>query len=207
MEQTELPEIDLEKYSGIIVGGGPSNVSSPEEDKSEEQKRFEKSLNKVLQEIIEKDVPYLGACYGLGAIAHCAGGTVSKEKYSEDVGPLYINLTEEAKNDPLLEGLPESFTALGGHKEACQNMPEGAVLLASSDKCPVQMIRFGQNVYATQFHPELDVEGIILRINIYKHAGYFPPEDAEPLIEQCKKENVTVPVEILKRFVERYRTE
>ena len=61
--------------------------------------------------------------------------------------------------------------------------------------------------WGAEFHPELDVEGIILRINIYKHAGYFPPEDAEPHIEQCKKENVTVPVEILKRFVERYRTE
>ena len=206
MEQTELPEIDLDKYSGLIVGGGPSNVSAPEEKKSDDQKRYEKSLNSLLNEVIERDFPYLGACYGLGLIANCAGGEVSKEKFSEDVGPLYIKLTDEGKKDSLLKDLPESFTALGGHKEACQNLPENAVLLASSDNCPVQMIRFGQNVYATQFHPELDVEGIILRINIYKHAGYFPPEDADKLIEVCKSEGkVEVPAKILKRFVDRYR--
>ena len=38
-------------------------------------------------------------------------------------------------------------------------LPPTAVLLATSPRCPVQMFRVKQNLYATQFHPELDVRG------------------------------------------------
>lgn len=205
MEQAGIPDLNLDDYAGVIVGGGPSNVSDPEEKKSDEQKRFETDLKKLLQQIVEKDIPYMGACYGLGALASNCGATVSKEKYSEAVGGLDIELTEEAANDPLTKDLPQHFRALGGHKEACQNAPEGAVILAQSADCPIQMIRLKNNIYATQFHPELDAEGLIVRIHIYKNAGYFPPEDAEPLIERVKPEEITVPQTILKRFVDRYR--
>ena len=155
--------------------------------------------------MVEKDIPYLGACYGLGALAKNCGAIVSKEQYSEAVGGLNIELTQEAQNDPLTQGLPQHFRALGGHKEACQNTPKGATILAKSTDCPIQMIRLKNNIYATQFHPELDAEGLIVRIHIYKNAGYFPPEDAEPLIEKVKNEQISVPQTILKRFVDRYR--
>jgi len=205
MEKAGIPEINLDDYSGVIVGGGPSNISDPEEKKSDEQKRFEKDLQKLLEDIFDRDFPYLGACYGLGALAEFCGGDVSKEKFSEDVGPVTITLTKDGEKDPLTAGLPKSFWVFLGHKEACQNIPTGIVNLASSEECPHQMFRLKTNIYATQFHPELDVEGIVTRINVYKHHGYFPPEDAEVLMEKCKQEKVTVPPKILKRFIETYR--
>jgi len=204
MEGGYIPPVQLEKYSGVLVGGGPFNVSDGDEKKSEEQKRAEAALRALLGEIVEKDIPYLGACYGLGILSLHCGGVVSKEQHAEDVGGVTIALTEEGMKDPLLEGLPKEFRAFVGHKEACQGVPEGAVLLASSEGCPTQMIRVKNNIYATQFHPELDAEGINVRINVYKHAGYFPPEDAEKLREQMLKEDVNVPMKILKRFVEKY---
>ena len=93
-----------------------------------------------------------------------------------------------------------------GHKEACDTVPPGAVLLASSVTCPVQMFRIGQNIYATQFHPEADAREFILRIRIYKDHGYFDPEEADILIDEVSRTNTPVPKEILRRFVERYRT-
>ena len=51
--------------------------------------------------------------------------------------------------------------------------------LASSPACPVQAFRIGRNVYATQFHPELDIHGLCTRIDVYQHAGYFEPDQAE----------------------------
>lgn len=116
-----------------------------------------------------------------------------------------IDMTPHAKDDPVLQNLPGSFRAFGGHKESCQNVPPRAKLLAGSEMCPVQMIRVKQNIYATQFHPELDKQGLALRIEIYKHAGYFPPEDAQKLIDVARDEVVTVPMTILTRFVDRYR--
>ena len=63
----------------------------------------------------------------------------------------------------------------------------------------------GSNVYATQFHPELDVEGLCLRIDIYRHHGYFdPPEEAEELMRMARAAVVTEPPRLLARFVELY---
>ena len=206
MEINGIPDdIVLDDYCGVIVGGGPSNVSDSEEKKSDEQKQFEDDLFMLLDEVVKKDFPFMGACYGVGILSRHQGACVSKEKYSEDVGAVTVVVNEEGKKDDLLKRLPTEFRAFVGHKEACQGVPESSVLLASSDTCPVQMYRVKNNIYATQFHPEMDTEEIINRINVYKYAGYFPPEDAQKLIDSANKENITVPQEILRRFVEKYK--
>jgi GMP synthase (glutamine-hydrolysing) len=204
MEKTGLPPIKLKDYSGVIVGGGPTNVS--DQDKTEAEKKFEKQLHTLLDEIIEKDFPYLGACYGLSILAVHLGGEVAKGKYAESVGAVTINLADEAKDDPILNDLPGSFRAFGGHKESCQSLPEGMVCLAGSKKCPVHIVRYKKNIYATQFHPELDSHGTALRIRVYKHAGYFPPSEADKLIADAMQETVAIPEKILQRFVQRYQT-
>lgn len=200
----DFPDVELDDYSAVIVGGGPSNVSKPEEQKYDYQRKFEPKLKKVVAEIARRDFPYLGACYGLSILADVLGGTVSEERYGETAGAQTIELTESGSDDPLLLDLPQSFRAFVGHKEACQAVPPGAVLLAESSGCPVQMIRVGDHVYATQFHPELDGDGLALRIETYRHAGYFDPAEADYLIALGHKESVPVPGEILRRFIVRY---
>ena len=205
LEKGGLPDINLTDYSGIILGGGPSNVSDPSDKKSQEQKRFESDLSKLLNQVFKDDFPFLGVCYGMGALAQYRGGKVSTERFSEAVGTVQVSLTEAGLEDKLLQGLPAEFIAYCGHKEACQNLPPGSVLLASSDLCPSQMVRFQSNIYATQFHVELDEKGIQLRIDVYKNHGYFKPEDAEKLIIEMSGTEVIHPERILERFVERYR--
>ena len=100
--------------------------------------------------------------------------------------------------------MPEEFAAFGGHKEACRDLPPSAELLASSPDCPVQMFRVKTNLYATQFHPELDHAGIVTRVRVYRDAGYFPPEDVDVLIERLTDALVTEPPRILENFVARY---
>lgn len=205
MEQEGIPELDLKEYAGIIIGGGPSNVSDPEESKSQFQINFEADLQKLYAKVFKIDFPLLGTCYGVGSVADFLGCEVSRENYGESPGAVDIFLTEEARNDVLTKDLPQNFRAFTGHKEACQRSPSGGVLLASSKECPYQMFRFKKNIYTVQFHPELDFEGLIVRIDIYKHEGYFNPEDAQKLIDQNRNEKIVVPEMILKRFVERYR--
>lgn len=206
MEQG-LPELELDDYSAVIVGGGPSNVSSPDSAKYDYQRRFEPGLRKLLAQIVERDFPYLGACYGLSILADVLGGRVSTERYSEQAGAQTIELTAAAAADPLLAGLPSAFRAFGGHREACQEVPPGAVLLAGSAGCPVQMIRVGRQVYATQFHPELDGSGMAVRIEVYRNAGYFDPAEADYLVELGHREDVRTPGRILRRFVALFRTD
>ncbi|MCP5074498.1 MAG: glutamine amidotransferase [Rhodobacteraceae bacterium] len=201
-----IPEgIDLADYAGVIVGGGPGCVSDPEEKKSAVEQQIETSVLGLMPEIIAKDFPFMGCCYGIGILAHHLGAIVSKDQFSEEIGAVLCSQTVAAEDDPLLAELPNNFKAFVGHKEAVQNLPSGCVHLLSSPTCPFQMIRYGNNVYATQFHPEADGDGFELRIGIYKNKGYFAPEDAERLIAMCQSEDVHVPEQLLRNFVGRYR--
>ena len=204
VERTGMPEINLADYAAIIVGGSPFDVSAPEVDKSPVQKQIESAFMKLLSKIVDADFPFLGACSGSGLLGNFCGATISG-RYSEPVGATDIMITDEGKSDPLLAGLPIRFRALLGHKEACDEVPPGAVLLASSAACPVQMFRVGSNVYATQFHPEGDADGFSLRIKVYKNHGYFPPDSADKLIDSVTDEDTPEAQKILRRFVDRYR--
>ena len=203
MEAGPLPALDLSGYSGIIVGGSPFTSSDPPEHKSQAQHRVEAELARLLDRVVEEDFPFLGACYGVGTLGLHEGAVIDRT-YGEGLGGTTITLTREGLLDPLLQGIPESFIAFTGHKEACTVLPPHAVLLATSPACPVQMFRIKENLYATQFHPELDVGGLVTRIDIYRHAGYFPPESAEELMESARQFTVTEPMTILRNFVKLY---
>jgi GMP synthase (glutamine-hydrolysing) len=203
MEAAPLPELDLSDYSGVIVGGSPFTSSDPPELKSAAQHRVERELATLLDRIVAEDFPFLGACYGVGTLGLHQGAVIDRT-YGEGLGGVTISLTPEGMQDPLVKGMPEHFTAFTGHKEACTVLPAHAVLLASSAACPVQMFRVRSNLYATQFHPELDAEGLVTRIDIYRHAGYFPPESAELLMESARTFSATEPMKILRNFAERY---
>ena len=77
-------------------------------------------------------------------------------------------------------------------------------MLATSAACPVQAFRVGANVYATQFHPELDAASLCTRIDAYAGYGYFPPEEAQVLKAVARERDVQWPAQILRRFVTRY---
>ena len=203
LEAEPLPAVDLADYSGVIVGGSPYTSSDPMEEKSQTQLRVEAELSALLDRIVAEDFPFLGACYGVGTLGVHQGAIIDR-RYGEPVGATEIKLTADGERDPLLKGLPHTFEAFVGHKEACSQLPESAVLLASSAACPVHMFRIKKNLYATQFHPELDVDGLVTRINIYKDAGYFPPDAADELIETAKHASVTEPMRVLRNFTELY---
>jgi len=203
LERHALGQIDLGDWSGIMLGGGPFNYSDPEELKTPVQRRVEADLSGLLDQVVSADFPFLGACYGIGALGRHEDAVVDR-RFSEPVGAVEITLTPAGQRDPLLGELPAAFQAFTGHKEAVSHLPGHAVLLASSAACPVQAFRVGANVYATQFHPELDVAGLCTRIEVYKHAGYFDPDQADEIMARAARSNVTWPPAILRGFVRRH---
>jgi GMP synthase (glutamine-hydrolysing) len=199
----ELGDVDLSRWSGIILGGGPYSVTDDPATKSTTQLRVEKELADLLTELIARDFPFLGCCYGVGTLGVAIGAVIDRS-HPEPVAGVTVRLTSEGRRDPLFAGLPETFDAFGGHKEAASSLPSHAVRLATSADCPVQAFRVGANVYATQFHPELDVDGICTRIDVYKDYGYFAPETADSLKDAARQRSVTQPMAILRTFVQRY---
>ena len=205
LEQRPLGNVDLRDWSGIFLGGGPFNASDPQGSKSPVQRRVEADLRGLFEQVIRADFPFLGACYAIGALGGHQEAAVDR-RYAEPIGAVPVTLTREGRRDPLLHGLPATFDAFVGHKEAISRLPDHAVLLASSPTCPVQAFRVGSAVYATQFHPELDAASLCTRIEVYKHAGYFEPAQADELKAQAHRSNVTHPPAILSRFARRYAT-
>ena len=203
LEQHPLGPVDLREWSGILLGGGPFNFSDADDLKSPVQRRVEADLQALLDQVIPAGFPFLGACYGIGALGHHEGAVIDR-RFGEPVGAVRITLTEAGQADPLFGALPVSFDAFTGHKEAVSELPGHAVLLATSPACPVQAFRVGSNVYATQFHPELDAVGLCTRIDVYRHAGYFDPERADELKELAHRLEVPHPSAILRAFVARY---
>ena len=205
LDLERLPALSLDDFAGVIVGGGPGCVSDPPGTKNPVEARIEADILSLMPEIVGRDMPFMGCCYGIGILAHHLGAEVSKRRYGEPVGGVDCRVTEAGRADPLLSGLPGTFRVLVGHKEAVQALPEGCAHLLASDPCPFQMIRHGRNVYATQFHPEADGAGFATRIRIYRDRGYFPPETADALTAQVLSEDVRLPERILGAFVDRYR--
>lgn len=203
-ERDGLGEIDLGALSGIIVGGSPFDVSTPEPEKSPVQRRIEAEFDALFGRIEDADFPFLGACSGNGLLGRYCGARISR-RFAEPVGAAEVELTDAGSEDPLLAGLPPRFRVLLGHKEACDDVPPNTVLLVRGRVCPVQMFRLKRNIYATQFHPEADPDEFALRIRVYREHGYFPPGEAERLTAAVASERNEYAQRILHRFVARYR--
>ncbi|WP_432510479.1 glutamine amidotransferase [Kineococcus sp. SYSU DK001] len=201
LDREPMPDLDLDAWSGIVLGGSPYCTSDAV--KSPTQQRVERELSALFDEVVERDVPFLGACYGIGTLGVHQGGTVDRT-HGEPVGTVPVTLTGAGRADPVLGGLPGTFDAFVGHKEALVAVPPGAVLLATSGPCPVQAFRVGRNVYATQFHPELDAEDFIARCSVYRDEGYFHPDEFDDLAVRLRASSAPFAPRVWRRFVERY---
>lgn len=191
------------EYAGILLGGGSFTCSDDSATKSSAQRRAEADLWPLLDEVVRRDSPFLGACYGIGTLGTHQGGLVDRI-HSEPVGPLVVSRTDAGASDELFSALPHRFAAYGGHKEALRVVPAHLTVLATSTACPVQAFRVGQHVYATQFHPELDLAGLLTRIEVYSSYGYFEPSDAAALAMAAKAVEVSHPMALLREFADRY---
>src|SRR4051794_32964678 len=109
MEAGPLPELDLDDYAGVFVGGGPFNSSDPAEDKSAVQQRVERELASLLDEIVARDFPFFGACYGVGTLGVHQGGVIDRT-YAEPVSAVRVQLTDEGRADRCSPAWPRSST-------------------------------------------------------------------------------------------------
>lgn len=201
LDQMALPgDLDLSGFSGVIVGGGPGCVSDPPEEKDPVEARIEAQILGLMPRIVREDVPFLGCCYGIGILGRHLNAPVSKAHHGEPVGPITCTRRPEGAEDPLLDGVPAQFTALVGHKEALDALPDGATHLLEGARCPIQMLRYRDRIYATQFHPEADGASFALRIRVYREKGYFPPEEAEALTARVDGVDTALSGRILANF-------
>lgn len=203
LDRDPFPELTGQDISGIILCGSPFTVSDPAEEKSSAQVRAEAEIFAVLDRVVAQDIPFLGACYGIGTLGSHQGALIDRT-HGEPLGAVEVSLTDAGREDPLVRAarLEDTFMGLVGHKEAVHTLPPHAVALAAGRTCPVQMFRVGTRQYATQFHPELDVPSIIERARAYRDHGYFSPDEMEDIFTQLRHVEADQPPRLLRAFAE-----
>lgn len=160
-------------HDGLVVLGGGY---LPDEDDRAPWLPLTRAL---VEEALERDVPFLGICLGGQILAHVAGGRV-EAKVTEEYGSVPVTIRSDAAGDPLFEGLPATVPAVEHHVDAVTELPPGAVWLAASDACAVQAFRVGERAWGTQFHPEISPDDIRAT---WDHAETYAPQAVrdEPL--------------------------
>ena len=152
-------------FDFIISMGGPQSPNdAPHLSYLQDEINF-------LKKGIEDQKYVLGFCLGAQLMGEALGGKTLKSPEKE-VGVFPITLTKEGAKDPLFHDFPSSFPVIHWHNDM-PGSTQTAVLLASSQGCPIQGYRYGPRAYGLQFHMEITKKGIQ---DLMTHA----PDDLKP---------------------------
>ncbi|AFK05195.1 GMP synthase - glutamine amidotransferase domain-like protein [Emticicia oligotrophica DSM 17448] len=170
-KKNEIPEI--EEYDIFISTGGPGN---PLPEGHEWEAKFGNFIDQIfLHNQTQENKKYLFLiCHSFQiACNHLHLGIVCKRR-STSFGVMPIHRTSDGENEPFFNGLPEIFYAVDsrdyqliqpnwekinqfGAKVLCLEKIRNYVPLERA----IMAIRFSDEVFGTQFHPEADAEGML----------------------------------------------
>lgn len=136
---SRMDEIERFAPDALILSGGPSSTT-------------EEFSPEAPEGIWGLGIPILGICYGMQHMIGTLGGRVSRALHAE-FGRRELRLD---KKHPLFHGLGRSDIVWMSHGDQVDDLPPGAVGIASSETCPVAAVAFeGVPFFGVQFHPEV----------------------------------------------------
>lgn len=187
----------VDGYDALFVGGS-SDASVTQPDRYP----FVNDIKRMLLHCLNQSIPVFASCFGFQAAVEALGGRVVVDEPNMEMGTYPICLTEAASQDPLLHDVPDGFWAVSGHKERAIVLPEAAILLAYTDRCPYHAFRMaGQPFYGFQFHPEIDPIDLASRITRYQQR-YLDSEEALVKI-LSDLQDTPIANQLIRKFVDR----
>ena len=131
------------RVAACVVYGGPYSVFDTDAHP------FLLDEHRWIEQCISRDVPLLGICQGAQSIAYTLGARCGpRPGEPHEFGYYTVRPTNAGK-----AYFPDELVVTEAHFHEFE-VPEGADLLASSETFPNQAMRYGDNVFAVQFHPE-----------------------------------------------------
>jgi GMP synthase-like glutamine amidotransferase len=194
----EFPPLDsLSKYSGFVISGSKFNAHDNND--------WILQLRALLAEVYRRRIRCLGLCFGhqisaiaLGGDSNLAGGW--------ELGVKEIQLLPAfGERYPQYSALQsQSHFMLEVHRDQVKRLPPGALLLASSAHCPIEMYQAPAQdpiFMCTQFHPEYTVPYVTALVEW----GSFPWDDcteALSALDAHREDGNSPPLRaFLKRFI------
>ena len=157
-ENETLPE-SVDDIDFLIVMGGPQ---SPDEDREAFPYYDPQAEIQLIQKAIKADRYIVGVCLGAQLLS-VAYGAEYEHSPEREIGVFPITLTEAGLKDEYVKVLGPALITGHWHGDM-PGLSEDAVVLATSQGCPRQIIRFSSKHYAFQAHLEFDPEAVDLLI-------------------------------------------
>ena len=142
ISSTKINELkEYKNIKGIIFSGGPSTVTK-------------NKFQTVPKEILKKNIPILGICYGLQLISKLFGGKIKSSNKKREFGRAILY---KKKNSLLTKNFFTSSTDVWmSHEDAVIKMPKNFNVVASTKESKFTVIENVKNkIYGVQFHPEI----------------------------------------------------
>ena len=168
-------EVEGIQPQGIILSGGPDSIYSP-------------GAPEISPFLLELEVPILGICYGMQAMAAALGGETNAAAAGE-YGPALLQVPDV--NSLLPAGNHQVWMS---HGDQITKIPPGFTLLASTTNTPIAaMGNQERQLYGVQFHPEV------------KHTAIGKQIIANFLFKICELDPAWTPASIIQQSVEQIR--
>lgn len=185
--RTLLPQPN--EVSGVIVTGSPARIA--------DQLPWMRRVQDALAQLVEADVPVLGICFGHQLLGMALGGRSGPNPRGREIGTVTLTLRA---SDPIVAG-PQSFPVSMTHLDVVQELPRGASVIASTTLDPHAAIRFAENAWGVQFHPEMD--DAIIGDYIVSLRDKLVAEGIDPEALLAARSDTPDAAKVLERFVER----
>lgn len=131
-------------FDGLVVTGSRSSVYWDDD--------WIEPLVEYVAAAAADGVPILGVCYGHQVLAEALGGRVA----GMDDFELGYSTVEQIDDDPLFEGVGDSFRVFTSHGDTVVELPPAATLIARNEYGVHGFRR--EHCWGVQFHPEYDME-------------------------------------------------
>lgn len=217
--KNEMPKV--EDFDIFISSGGPG---SPHREGHEWEDRFSEFLDTIWQHNLqsEKKKFLFLICHSFQlASIHWGLGNINLRK-SYSFGVMPIHKTLQGEDDILLRHLPEPFYAVDSRayqfvQPNFKKMEEMGMQIVALEKVrphiqlerAVMAVRFSEEIFGTQFHPEADPQGILINLEDDKNRAamienYGLEKYAETIDRLDDPDKIVLTQkEILPRFLER----
>jgi GMP synthase (glutamine-hydrolysing) len=192
-----LPE--AQDFDFLVVMGGPQSPATTTEEVSHFDAKKEVAFIKTAA---DENKIILGVCLGAQLIGEAFGATFGHSP-SREIGVFSVSLTEDGKQDPIFGTFPEKFVVGHWHGDM-PGLTAASKVLATSEGCPRQIVRYTPKVYGFQCHFEFTPEAVE---DLIKHsANELEQYKDQPYVEtpeQLRQHDYTDMNELLFGFLDR----